>query len=546
MVKPFIIAIMLIEILSCLYSNVVINELLYDPIGTDTGLEWLELYNNGDTDIDLEGAKIQIAGTTFTTAYTFPHYILRAHRFVLIGEQNITQAVFTTTLAMQNGDTGTDGVRYVSPDGFYTDTVLYDNPNASNLTDDYGNIGSHFAPDVFAGSSLARRVDGLDTGNCETDFMAEAYPTPGYPNHVAIDYALVGTEVIYANDIYTLNTDIFNQSQADDDTLSIFLDVVLNGQILQSFDIQPIASGASIPFTTPINITPQSIGTLSIELMLFNDINLADNIWTMQLGELQQLTLGINEILYNPATGNQEWIELYIPPIVCANNVLTIMDAADNSVQITLPSLCPQYLVVCRDQDLLMEKYPDCPGGSIIEVSSLPALNNEGDSIILLDDNGTVIDSMSYIGNANKKDYSLERQINADSTICWHYCYADAKGTPGQSNSVAPPPSSLETGHVKLIGSPFNPLSNESMHLQYKFRDNSNSINCCVYDLDGIKRHTIASGIEIGSTGEIVWNGKDNHGKAFPRGIYVLLTEAKDSSNKYFFKKQLTVVLATK
>lgn len=193
-----------------------------------------------------------------------------------------------------------------------------------------------------------------------------------------------------------------------------------------------------------------------------------------------------------------------------------------------------------------MSRYPDCPATYIIEVSSLPPLNNEGDSIILRDNNGTVIDSMSYLGNAHKKDYSLERIINADSTVIWQYCYDEAKGTPGQPNSSAPPPSSLETGHIKLLCSPFNPLANESMHLQYNFKDETNTINCYVYDLQGKKIITIASDLAIGSTGELVWNGKDKHGKPFDRGIYVLLIEAKDSGKRYFLKKQLTVVLATK
>ena len=539
-------ALIILCLLGSLYANVVINELLYDPDGTDTGYEWLELYNNGNADIDLEGAQIQTAGSTFTTVFTFPHYILRAHRFVLIGEEFITQASFTAELAMQNGGSETDGVRFVSADGDYTDTVLYDSPNSNNLKDDTGSTGTTFAMDVTAGYSLERIADGLDTNNCESDFRDEIEPTPGLPNRVIIDYHLANTDETYYDGVFTFTTDICNYSTADDDTVTIVLEVALNGTTIQSFNIQPIAAGTTIPFTTPINLTTDSTGLLTVELLLFNDFYPADNIWSKQLGSIQPITIGINEFLYNPTTDNQEWIELYIPPFACEGNELTLSDAADNEIQFTLPTLCPQYLVLCRDQAALLQRYPECPADNVLQVSSLPSLNNEGDKLVLKDSFGTVLDSISYVGVNNKKDYSLERQIEADSTSSWHYCFAGAKGTPGLINSFAPPNPPLEQGHIKLTGSPFNPLANESMHLKYSFKDASNTINCYVYDLNGNRKHIIASDFEIGSTGELVWNGRDKHGKALPRGIYVLLVEVKNSSNHYFLRKQLTVVLATK
>ena len=546
MVKTFWFALLLSFCVCRLSSSVVINEIMYDPVGIDTGNEWIELYNNGNSDINLEGSRIQTAGPSFATVFTFPHYILRAGRFVLIGEQNITQSAFITSLVMQNGGGATDGVRFISADNSYTDTVLYDSPNSNNLPDDSGSAGSSFAPDVAPGFSLARIFDGLDTNNCEADFVAEANPTPGLPNRFPIDYSLSGTELLYADEIYTLNTYIENNSLADCDTLSIFLNVSLSGELLHSFDIQPVAAGGSVFFSSPVSITSYCAGILSVGLVLTNDSNPADNVWTTQLGNPQLSSLCISEIMYNPDTGNQEWIELHVPAMVGGLYQITLVDAANNSAQITLPPLCPDYLVLCRDQALLLTRYPDCPPANVLQVSSLPILNNDGDILILKDDMGVVIDSMSYIGVASKKDISLERHISADSVVSWHYSYNEAGGTPGQPNSSPPPPSELAPGSVKIVGSPFNPLAGESMHLQYNFHDISNTINCYVYDLNGKKRHTIASGLSVGTSGELFWDGRDNHGKPLPRGIYVLLVEAKNSSKRYFLRKQLTVVLATK
>jgi hypothetical protein len=51
---------------------ILINEILPNPNGYDTGYEWIELINTEDTEIDISGWKIEIAGTYFKAIYTFP------------------------------------------------------------------------------------------------------------------------------------------------------------------------------------------------------------------------------------------------------------------------------------------------------------------------------------------------------------------------------------------------------------------------------------------------------------------------------------------
>jgi hypothetical protein len=548
MAKPVWLVCLLALFALDLNAAVVINEIMYDPAGTDTGYEWIELYNNGDADIDLEGAKIQAGGAVFADIFVLPHYVLRAGRFVLIGEQNISQAVFITSLAMQNGGDTTDGVRFISADGSYTDTVLYDSPNSNGLPDDSGNPGTQTAEDVAAGSSLARVADGWDTDNCETDFRAETNPTPGLPNHTPVDYALSEVQIMFDDYVASgLQCTIRNNSWAYSDTLQVRLEVRLNGIVINSFALEPIMPWQELDFLQGIGILTTTTGSLQVEVVVYNDANPADNIWVKQLGSADpESSIVINEILYNPDTGNQEWVEIHIPPQFCFQQQLTIEDQAGNSEDFVLTYMSLPYLVLCRDPALLQSRYPDCPAAAIVQVNSLPAMNNEGDALFLKNAGGTVIDSMSYVGNANKKDVSLERYINPDSTVIWHYCYNAVKGTPGQLNSQPPPPSELPVGKVKLVGSPFNPLIGESIKLQYNFRDENNTLDCVVYDLKGIKRHTIASGLKTESSGELTWDGRDRQGKTLERGIYIILVEARNSLGHYFLRKQLTVVLATK
>ncbi|NLN85597.1 MAG: lamin tail domain-containing protein, partial [Candidatus Cloacimonetes bacterium] len=135
------------------FARVVINEVCFNPVGPDSGKEWIELYNAGDEDLNLEGAKLFSGGRVFTEVFEFPHFILRSKRFLLIGDSQVENAVFVIPLAFQNGGSATDGIRYVSPDGTYTDTVLYDQPNLNMLPDDSGYPGVSFAPNPPEGWS---------------------------------------------------------------------------------------------------------------------------------------------------------------------------------------------------------------------------------------------------------------------------------------------------------------------------------------------------------------------------------------------------------
>ncbi|MCX6639900.1 MAG: lamin tail domain-containing protein [bacterium] len=172
---------------SAFYANaaVVVNELYYDHIGSDTGYEFIELYNNGATDVDISGWQIQWGGTTFAYGtYTLPTgTIIGAHNYLLIGGTNV-QTFFAVTpdlvynFNFQNAGGATDAVRINDLLGYH-DTCLYDVPNTNNLTGDAGDpaLASEINPLVVAGHSLSRITPGVDN-NLATDWQDLTTPTP--------------------------------------------------------------------------------------------------------------------------------------------------------------------------------------------------------------------------------------------------------------------------------------------------------------------------------------------------------------------------------
>ncbi len=163
--------------------NIVINEVLYNPVGSDFNLEWIEIYNSSDKDFDVSGWKIESGGEDFYDVFTFPeNSLIQSKQFILVGEADVNNCDYYSALSFQNGGVSTDGIRLVSHDSSYTDTILYDSPNTNNLSDDISTPGNFFAVNVQNGNSLARNEDGNDTNNCEFDFFECINPTPGEPN----------------------------------------------------------------------------------------------------------------------------------------------------------------------------------------------------------------------------------------------------------------------------------------------------------------------------------------------------------------------------
>ncbi|MBN1383686.1 MAG: lamin tail domain-containing protein [Elusimicrobia bacterium] len=163
------------------YSAVVINEFVYDAVGSDTGLEWIELYNNGTSDVDLTDWTIEKAGDTFSLIKTIPSGTIPAGGYFLIEETEAATSAagnyISGTMALQNGGTESDGIRIKNASGIVQDTVLYDSPNTNNLQGDDANPGAELCPDVLSGHSLSRTTAGVDN-NLAADFEDLAVPTP--------------------------------------------------------------------------------------------------------------------------------------------------------------------------------------------------------------------------------------------------------------------------------------------------------------------------------------------------------------------------------
>lgn len=178
MIKKYLaIAICIINILLmpglCLAAdNILISEVLYDPIGTETGGEAVELYNPTDSPIDIGDYAIATESST-TDAVIPTGTVLGAHTFYLVADAGWSaakdnagwaEADHEEAITLSNSDAG---VALVHPNGTTIDAVGWGNPAGIGA----GLFEGVPALPVTEGNSL-RRVDlDSDSNDNSVDFV---------------------------------------------------------------------------------------------------------------------------------------------------------------------------------------------------------------------------------------------------------------------------------------------------------------------------------------------------------------------------------------
>jgi hypothetical protein len=181
------------------HAAVVINEFLSDPSGSDTGREWVELYNDGGAAVDLAGWTLQrdvngpwtdtVTGRAATLTGTVP-----AKGFFLIEDSEAATVetadvlIGTTSLGLGNASTKAEGFRLLDAAGVEQDRVVYGGVDEDRIGAE-GGTGQE-APSAGGDVALARLVDGRDTGSNFRDFVADDSPTPAEANDAAGDVRL--------------------------------------------------------------------------------------------------------------------------------------------------------------------------------------------------------------------------------------------------------------------------------------------------------------------------------------------------------------------
>jgi hypothetical protein len=180
-------------------GDLAIAEVFYDADGGDDELEWIELVNDGDFAVDLEGWSLGWGGSSWASGRQALAGVIDAGaRFVVGGPLSAdanARPVFDLAVDLepdlQNSGATADGVALfdlpaeeISPESIPISVVLYGEANTSGLIDETGAIAAVDVADAPGGQSIERGHDGM--------WRIQPVPTPGLapapvpePAHVA-------------------------------------------------------------------------------------------------------------------------------------------------------------------------------------------------------------------------------------------------------------------------------------------------------------------------------------------------------------------------
>ena len=181
LLKNLFAVLMILTAVGTANAEVIITEVLYDPINTDSGGEFVELYNNGNSSADISGWTIRtetsVADATLPANILLPknsHYLIADANWSMNKDNPAWPAAdHEEAMILANADAG---VALVDVNNTIMDAVGWG--NAVNIG--AGLFEGTPAPAVAAGNSLHRiKINGnyTDTQNNANDF-SETTPSP--------------------------------------------------------------------------------------------------------------------------------------------------------------------------------------------------------------------------------------------------------------------------------------------------------------------------------------------------------------------------------
>jgi len=513
-------------------SEIVINEVFYDAVGSDDDKEWIELYNNGPDDINLVNWVLQAGGTDFNDIFTFPAITIRANAFFLICEFPHPLANIVTELGFENGGTATDGIRIINPHSQYTDTVLYDFPNVNNLMGDtYQQLPS---PGVSPGQSLARITDGLDTNSCD-DWFSSSTPSPGLSNLMERSATLHSCAVELNQTEMKVSTVISNLSTQDVDKSELSIKILFNSELKYHENLDSIPGLDSLSHNITIDNEFLTSGLLEIELVNNTNILIVDNCWEKWIN-YQNPALFLSEIMYYPLINLSEWIEVKL--LADINDIqLTIEDASGSQAQAKISGSLGDYIVIAKDRANVISTYPECDSLKVYQAEGWTPLNNTGD-IVVIKYYQTSLDSVLYEANSTSAGYSLE--FNERSRE-WMRSNAIGGASPTEGNSF----SDIDIPNVSGLKI-FNNLISIKKEKQFCVKFNSqklvSSLDLQIFDIRGRELETITTNFSDQYSGEYYWNGYVK-GKYLASGLYPIVINIKADNGRILEERKSIITI---
>ncbi|SFN72957.1 Lamin Tail Domain [Chitinophaga sp. YR627] len=308
----------------------------------------------------------------------------------------------------------------------------------------------------------------------------------------------------------------------------------------------PLYNNVSLQLGTPLQPgTIYKISVADLKDCTGQEVTVMPDLAVARVFEADSFDIVFNEILYDPASGVPEFVELFnrsCKAVDLSRLFLTrrktdgLPDEVvplSGTARLLLPGA---YAAFTTDPSALCGKY-DCLSPERIYKINLPALINGEGIVVLLNAAGNIIDELHYSDAmhvslaGNTRGVSLER-LQADAPTQdkynWHSAAASAKyATPGKMNSQQLPTGSIQ-GMLSVrpdIFSPDNDGFEDVAVLSYQFPAPGFVINVTIFDAEGRSVRQLERNTVLPAEGHMIWDGRDAGNRELVTGIYVIFAE---------------------
>src|ERR1035438_1049528 len=425
-------------------GDIIINEIMYAPLSDEP--EWIELFNRTNDSLSLMNWTITDIYTTPTTVKINSNISIMPKSFLIISRDStifiqhpfIPSPVLKLNIPSLNNDG--DGVILKDYTGMVIDSVKYDpqwggnsgyslerkSPDISSLLkDNWGNSKDFERSTPGRINSLKEKSYDLSVGDI---LFSPRFPVAG--NDVSVS-ALIKNNGASSADNFTVEF-YFKEDLSDWKMLS-----VSNGLSLFTGDSLIVPSSFLIPKI-------QDKFTVLVKVIFPLDQDTLNNYLEKNLEPgAAERSIIVNEIMYDPAVDEPEWIELknISSEIINLKN-WSLSDVLTTPTKAVITNqdyfLSPNELMVAARDTIFYFLHPEL--NSKTKIVKYGILGNTEDGILVYDYRDGIIDSVIYNSSwGHKKGYSLERissDKNSNDSSNWTLSLCSEKSTPGKENSV--------------------------------------------------------------------------------------------------------------
>ncbi|MDR2834919.1 MAG: lamin tail domain-containing protein [Bacteroidales bacterium] len=274
----------------------------------------------------------------------------------------------------------------------------------------------------------------------------------------------------------------------------------------------------------------------------------------------------INEILFYPYSGTQDFVEIYnrSEKILDLKNMMLCrrdsLGKLHDPKEITASGrllLPEEYCLLSTNSVNLSNfytiKYPE----NLFTIKSMMSMPSDVGDVILTNRIGFIIDEVHYNKSqhskiiTNQRGVSLER-INfnrpSNDITNWHSAAQDAGfATPGYKNSQYSDEIIIDS-KIEIYPEAFSPDNDgydDILNISYKLDEPGYTATMSIFSSNGTFIKYIINNQMLGIEGNLTWDGFNNNNEICPIGIYILYVEMFNTDGKKIVKK-LPFVLSKK